>query len=151
VISKYVKNWGLGFSSKEPLEAFFGFDAKTIKTLATAEVKAEIEAKAAKKKPEKVAAKDHTDPTHVDSAKEASKTKAADKIAKGKVSSSKKEDWKATADAGEFDAQVTKAKAGVPWAEILGPMPAEGTKPRKAWDALRVKIWKAAKKTKGAK
>jgi ParB-like chromosome segregation protein Spo0J len=82
VIAKYVKNWGLGFSSKEPLEAFFGFDAKTIKALATAEVKAEIEAKAAKKKPEKVAAKDHTDPTHVDSAKEASKTKAADSRAK---------------------------------------------------------------------
>jgi len=82
VIAKYVKNWGLGFSSKEPLEAFFGFDAKTIKALATAEVKAEIEAKAANKKPEKVAAKDHTDPTHVDSAKEASKTKAADSRAK---------------------------------------------------------------------
>jgi hypothetical protein len=30
-------------------------------------------------------------------------------------------------------------------------MPAEGTKARKAWDALRVKIWKAAKKAKCAK
>lgn len=62
-----------------------------------------------------------------------------------------KEDWKAVANAGEFDAQVTKAKAGVPWSEIIGPMPAEGTKQRKVWDALRVRIYKAAKKAKGAK
>lgn len=85
VISKYVKSWGISFHSLKPLREFFGFDDKTIKALATAEVKAEIEAKAAKKKPEKKATKDHTDPTHIDSAKEASKTKAADKRHKEKV------------------------------------------------------------------
>lgn len=84
VIAKYVKAWGISFRSLEPLQEHFGFDEKTIKALATAEVKAEIEAKAAKKKPEKKATKDHTDPTHVDSAKEASKTKAADKRHKEK-------------------------------------------------------------------
>lgn len=152
VISKYVRNWGIDFEALKPLREFFGFDDKTIQVLATAEVKAEIEAKAAKKKPEKKVTKDHTDPTHIDSAKEASKTKAADKRHKEKVkTAAPQEDWKATAASGEFDAQVTKAKAGVPWSEIIGPMPAEGTKERKAWDALRVKIWKAAKKAKGSK
>ena len=85
VISKYVKSWGVSFRSLTPLQEHFGFDEKTIKTLATAEVKAELEAKAAKKKPEKTATKDHTDPTHIDSKKEASKTAAADKRHKAKV------------------------------------------------------------------
>lgn len=85
VISKYVKAWGVSFRSLTPLREHFGFDEKTIKALATTEVKAEIEAKAAKKKPEKMATKDHTDPTHIDSAKEASKTAAADKRHKEKV------------------------------------------------------------------
>ncbi|MDP1588941.1 MAG: hypothetical protein Q8M07_14420, partial [Prosthecobacter sp.] len=78
-------------------------------------------------------------------------TNVRDYAAAAAKSGAAKEDWKATAAAGEFDAQVTRAKAGVPWSEIIGPMPAEGTKPRKAWDALRVKIYHHAKKAKGAK
>lgn len=91
VISKYVRNWGIDFGSLRPLQERFGFDEKTIKALATAEVKAEIEAKAAKKKPEKKVTKDHTDPTHIDSAKEAAKTKAADKRHKEKEKGGKAE------------------------------------------------------------
>lgn len=140
VIAKYVRTWGIDFEALKPLQERFGFDRRTIEALATAEVRAEMQAKAAKKKPEKKATKDHTDPTHIDSAKEASKTKAADKRHKEKQGT-----------AGDFEAQVTQAKAGVPWAEINGPMPADGTPERKAWDARRVKIWKAAKKAKGAK
>lgn len=51
-------------------------------------------------------------------------------------------------EASDFEKQVAKAKSGTPWAEIIGPMPAEGTKKRKAWDAQRVKIYKAAKNAK---
>jgi ParB-like chromosome segregation protein Spo0J len=174
VISKYVKAWGISFGSLKPLQGHFDFDEKTITTLATAEVRAEMEAKAAKKTPDKAgkAAKNSTDPTDFSVDAEVSKTKAADKRARGKSAKVEDyaeaalknapakvvkdmrglvEDWKSTAAAGEFDAQVTQAKAGVAWTTILGPMPAEGTKPRKAWDALRVKIYKAAKKAKGAK
>jgi hypothetical protein len=124
-----------------------------------------MDAKAAKKKPAAKVAKNSTDPVNWSVEKEASKTKAADKREKEKrsggveetksktvkVVKTAKEDWKATAAAGEFDAQVTQARAGVAWSEIIGAMPAEGTKQRKAWDALRVKIYKAAKKAKGAK
>lgn len=88
VIAKYVKAWGIKFRSLQPLQDHFGFDEKTITALATAEVKAEMEAKAAKKKPEKAgkAAKNSTDPVDFSVEKEAAKTKAADKRAKGRIS-----------------------------------------------------------------
>lgn len=53
---------------------------------------------------------------------------------------------KASENTTEFAELVKQAKAKKPWPEILGAMPAEGTKARKAWDALRVRVWKAAKK-----
>lgn len=84
-VAKWVKSWGVEVSSIGPLMKHFGFDKKTITALATAEVQAELDAKAAKKKPAKAAkpaAKNSTDPTDVSSSKEASKTKAADKRAK---------------------------------------------------------------------
>jgi hypothetical protein len=86
VISKYVKAWGISFGSLKPLQDHFGFDARTITTLATAEVRAEMEAKAAKKTPEKAgkAAKNSTDPTDFSVDAEVSKTKAADQRARGK-------------------------------------------------------------------
>lgn len=139
VVAKWVKAYGLEISSLEPLQKVFGFDNKTITAAATSEVQKESDAKAAKQPaPNKAtkASKNSSDPTDVSTAKEASKTKAADARA---------------AEAGEFAAQVKQAQAGVAWAEIIGVMPAEGTKKRKVWDALRVKIYKAAKKLKGAK
>ena len=84
VVSKWVKVYGLHVSSLEPLQEHFGFDKKTITALATAEVRAALEAKAAKKKPEKAgkAAKNSTDPVDFSVDKEVSKTAAADEIAK---------------------------------------------------------------------
>jgi len=85
-VAKWVKNYGLKFSSLEPLQKHFGFDEKTIMALATAEVQAALDAK---KKPEKAAkpgkaGKNSTDPVDVSTAKEVSKTKAADKRWKAK-------------------------------------------------------------------
>lgn len=155
---------GLKADGYRALIELLGVDVAALRAAAEAQVP-----KVKAEKPAKVKKVDAAEKWSADA--EAAKTAAADAIAKGKerraesVPAAKKaapakvvkdlgeivEDWKATAAAGEFDAQVTRAKAGVPWAEIIGAMPAEGTKQRKAWDALRVKIYKAAKKAKGAK
>lgn len=83
-VSKWVKAYGVNVASTGPLMKHFGFDKKTITTIAEEQVQAELDAKAAKKKPKqeaKAAAKNSTDPTDVSTEKEVSKTKAADKIA----------------------------------------------------------------------
>lgn len=152
VISKYVRTWGISFEALEPLQERFGFDEKTIKALATAEVKAEIEAKAAKKKPEKKAAKDHTDPTHIDSAKEASKTKAADKRHKEKVKSAQKSEVRSeTSDVGIAEAKLGKATGWTPadveaGAKLLKAKSQDitaliGSKPDAKKDAIAYKNW----------
>lgn len=84
-IAKWVKTFGLEVSSVTPLMTHFGFDKKTITAIAANEVQAELDAKAAKKKPakpEKPASKNSTDPSNVSVEKEVSKTKAADARAK---------------------------------------------------------------------
>lgn len=89
-IARYVKAWGVDFRSLKPLQDHFGFDKKTITVLATAEVKAELEAKAAKKKPEKRSAGSNSvDPKHVSTDRINATTKAADKVAKGKSANAK--------------------------------------------------------------
>jgi len=144
-----------------------GFKLHEIERRAKALLKAEEKAKQDRNKPQpKAGVKEDWSVE-----KEASKTAAADAIAKGKVAQAADPgetplmkaakrgimagkpgpEWKKTAAAAEFDAQVTQARAGAAWSQIIGPMPAEGTKKRKAWDALRVKIYKTAKKAKGSK
>lgn len=154
VIAKYVKVWGIKFRSLEPLQEHFGFDDKTIKTLATAEVKAELEAKAAKKKPEKKAANNSTDPTHIDSAKEASKTQAADRRAKRGMT--KDEGGMTKVAGGKAAAGIAEAKLG----KATGWTPADveagakllkakshditaliGSKPDRKKDAIAYKTW----------
>ncbi len=81
-VAKWVKAYGLKISSLAPLQQYFGFDEKTILAIATKEVQTELDAKKKPEKPVKVAAKNSTDPTDVSTAKEVSKTKAADKRAK---------------------------------------------------------------------
>lgn len=49
-VAKWVRSYGFEISSLQPLQKHFGFDKKTITALATAEVKAEIAEKDAKKK-----------------------------------------------------------------------------------------------------
>lgn len=118
VISKYVKCWGAKFDSLTPLQEHFGFDEKTILTLATTEVKAELEAKAAKKKPARQATKSSTDPVTFSVAAEASKTAAADKRAKSK---------ERRAESDGFDSPLMKAgrqgisvgKPGPEWLEVF--------------------------------
>lgn len=167
VIAKYVKAWGTKFRSLEPLQQHFGFDDKTIKALATAEVKAEIEAKAAKKKPEAKVKVNSVDPQNVNVEKVVATTAASDRLAKkhgisgnakegqqAKVVKNMKdlvEDWQSTADAGMLDAQVTRIRAGEGYPAVLGPRPAEGTPERKKWEAAKVRIWKAVKKLEQAK
>lgn len=158
---------GLGSEAFKVIAKECGVDIGKLQQRAKVMLEAEKKTKPVKKDAGKAPTKNSVDPVKVSADAEQAKATAADKRHKEKVKSgetsevrsqkvgasktAEKEDWKAPAAAGEFDAQVTKAKAGVPWSEIIGPMPAEGTPPRKAWDALRVKIYKAAKKAKGAK
>ena len=94
-ISKWVKHYGVSVSSMSPLMKHFGFEKKTIVDIATEQVKAEVAAKEAKKKPakpSKPAAKNSTDPSSFSVDKEASKTAAADKRAKSAQKAPKVED-----------------------------------------------------------
>ena len=90
-VAKWVKAYGLDISSLAPLQKHFGFDKKTIMAIATNEVQADLDAKKKPEKPVKVAAKNSTDPTDVSTAKEVSKTKAADKRAKKGISPEQRE------------------------------------------------------------
>lgn len=156
VISKYVKNWGITFGSLKPLQAFFGFDEKTIKAIATAEVKAELAEKAAKKQPEKKPTKDHTDPTHIDSAKEASKTKAADRRAKRGVKKAEEAMPKVEAEKPQVSTGIVEAKLGkaTGWTaadveqgaallkdEKVNMVTLIGSKPDRKKDAIAYKNW----------
>jgi hypothetical protein len=100
--------------------------------------------------------KNSSNPTEWSADAEASKTAAADALAKKKthgVSADKpaKEDWKGIADAGELDAQVTRIRAGEGYPAVLGPRPTDGTPERKKWEAAKVRIWKAVQKHDQAK
>jgi hypothetical protein len=164
-IAKYVKVWGIKFRSLEPLQEHFGFDDKTIKALATAEVKAEIEAKAAKKNPssakaaEGKASKNSVDPTNVSVEKVNATTKAADSRAKRGMPNAecgmtndgpsgvekitgiqetkigKPESW----NAADVEAGAKLLKAGThKVADLIGPKPGKG-------DAIKLKNWNAVR------
>lgn len=152
VIAKYVRTWGIDFEALRPLQAHFGFDRKTIEALATAEVRAELAEKAAKKKPETKLMKNSVDPTRVDSAKEASKTKAADKRHKEKVESGEKSEVRSeTSDVGVAEARLGKATGWTPrdvevGAELLKAKSHDitaliGSKPDRKKDAIAYKNW----------
>lgn len=81
ILAKWIKAYGMKISSLAPLQKHFGFDEKTIRALATAEVNAE-QATKAKKKPDTKAVSNASDPVNWSADAEASKVKAADKIAK---------------------------------------------------------------------
>jgi ParB/RepB/Spo0J family partition protein len=63
----------------------------------------------------------------------------------------KKAGCKDLAEAGEFDAAVTRIQAGEGYPDVLGPRPGEGTKERKKWEAAKVRIWKEVKKRNAAR
>jgi len=81
-LAKWVKVYGQSISSLGSLQEYFGFDKRTITALATAEVRAEMAAKAAKKKPAVAVKNNSVDPVEVSAEKEAGKTAAADARAK---------------------------------------------------------------------
>ena len=83
IYAKWIKACGATVASLEPLQELFGFDAKTIRALAVAEVKAEQSAaeKQVKKAKEK-APKNSSDPDSWSADAEAEKTAAADETGK---------------------------------------------------------------------
>lgn len=130
VISKYVKCWGAKFNSLKPLQEHFGFDEKTIVALATTEVKAEMDAKAAKKKPARQATKSSTDPVTFSVAAEASKTAAADKRAKSKERRAETDDGLLMAAAKR--GVVASAQPSAEWLEAFGEGPARAKRGKSA-------------------
>jgi ParB-like chromosome segregation protein Spo0J len=135
VHSKWIKAWGAQIASLAPLQKLFGFDSKTIRALAAAEVKAEVKTKKEAKK----AAPNSTDPDNWTAAHEVSKTAAADQIAKVKPA------------AGELDEDATAAALAAGTTTItdaIGPKPDRKKAPDdyKRWNATRMRLnYKAAK------
>ncbi len=149
ILSSWIKIYGVDFDGLAPVEKRLGFDSKTVLALAKSAVQAEDAAKKAKAKAKPVKDTEQINAELKTKAIIQEGDRLREEAPSRAVQDAEADDSsKKPASDMTFDEQVGALIVGThKMADLIGKTPPKGSPERKPWDAKRVKLAKAVKKS----